>query len=172
MQIDIRPCDEGDAAALALVGQATTLETYPEILPLADMLAHTAHEHGQARYAQWLADREYRIWIAELAATRCPVGYVVLSPPDLPVPTAAGDLEIKRIYVLATYKGAGLGARLMSTALEAARAAGATRVLLGVNGLNRAAQAFYARQGFTEAGSRRFVVGASVHDDLVLARGL
>jgi ribosomal protein S18 acetylase RimI-like enzyme len=172
MQVEIRRCEAGDAPALALVGQATTLETYPQILPLADMLAHTRHEHGEARYAGWLADPAYRLWIAELADTRCPVGYVMLCPPDLPVQTGPDDLEIKRIYVLATCKGAGLGARLMATALDAARAAGATRVLLGVNAINHAAQAFYARQGFIQAGVRKFQVGASTHDDLVLARDL
>lgn len=172
MEIEIRRCGPDDAPALSLVAQATTLETYPEILPLADMLAHTEHEHGRARYAGWLADPAYRIWIAELTTTRSPVGYVVLCPPDLPVPTGPGDLEVKRIYVLGPYKGTGLGARLMETALEAAKAAQAPRVLLGVNGDNRAAQAFYARQGFVQAGVRRFQVGASTYDDLVLARGL
>jgi ribosomal protein S18 acetylase RimI-like enzyme len=172
MPIEIRPCRPDDAAALSLVGQATTLETYPEILPLADMLAHAEHEHGRARYAGWLADPAYRIWIAELEATRSPVGYLVLCPPDLPVPTGPGDLEVRRIYVLGPYKGAGLGARLMATAFDAARAAGARRLFLGVNGANRAAQAFYARQGFVQAGVRRFKVGASTHDDLVLARTL
>ena len=172
MEIEIRPCRPGDGPALSLVGQATTLETYPAILPLADMLAHTEHEHGRARYEGWLADPHYRIWIAELAATRSPVGYLVLCPPDLPVPTGPGDLEVKRIYVLAPYKGSGVGARLMATAIDAARAAGAPRVLLGVNGDNRAAQAFYARQGFEQAGVRRFQVGASTYDDLVLAKSL
>jgi ribosomal protein S18 acetylase RimI-like enzyme len=172
MDIVIRPCGPEDAAALALVGQATTLETYSAILPRADMLAHTAHEHGQARYAQWLADPRYRIWAAELTRTRNLVGYVVLCPPDLPIPTGPGDLEIKRIYVLAPLKGARLGARLMETAVGAAREAGATRVLLGVNAGNRNAIDFYARQGFAQAGVRKFQVGANTYDDLVLALGL
>ena len=74
--------------------------------------------------------------------------------------------------MLSPYKGVGLGARLMTTALEAARAAGAPRVLLGVHGENRAAQAFYARQGFAQAGVRKFRVGANTYDDLVLAKSL
>jgi ribosomal protein S18 acetylase RimI-like enzyme len=60
----------------------------------------------------------------------------------------------------------------MSAAVEAARAAGAPRLLLGVYGGNARALAFYARQGFTEAGTRRFQVGANLYDDLVLARPL
>jgi ribosomal protein S18 acetylase RimI-like enzyme len=172
MEIEVRPCRPDDAAALALIGQATFLETYPGAMPLADLLEHTEHEHGRARYAEWLADPAYRLWIAELAETRTPVGYVVLSPPDPAPPTQAGDLEILRIYVLAPFKGSGLGARLMAAAIEGARAAGATRVLLSVWSENRAAQAFYARQGFAEAGMRPFRAGASVYDDPVLAKEL
>jgi ribosomal protein S18 acetylase RimI-like enzyme len=172
MQIDIRPCREDDAAALALIGQATILETYAEVLPRADLLTHTEVAHGPAQYAGWLADPAYRIWMAELAGTGAPVGYVVLCPPDPAPPTEPGDLEILRIYVLAPYKGSGLGARLMAAALDAATAAGALRVLLAVYSENRAAQAFYARQGFAQAGVRAFKVGASAYDDLVLAKRL
>lgn len=96
----------------------------------------------------------------------------MLCPADLPTPTGPGDLEVRRIYVLAPYKGDGLGALLMDVAVEGARAAGARRVLLGVHGGNTAAQAFYARQGYTQAGVRKFQVGANTYDDLVLARDL
>ena len=87
-------------------------------------------------------------------------------------PHDASDLEIKRIYLLSRFQGSGVGARLMAVALDAARAAGATRILLGVYGDNAAAIAFYARQGFTRAGVRKFLVGANTYDDLVLARAL
>lgn len=173
MQIDIRPCGPQDAGALALVGQATFLETYATVLPAADILAHCAREHGEARYAAWLARPDtYRFWAAEVAGLGATVGYVMLCPPDLPVPTGPGDLEIKRIYLLSRFQGGGVGGRLMATAVDAAKVLGAPRVLLGVYGENASAIAFYARQGFTEAGVRKFQVGANTYDDLVLARAL
>lgn len=173
MKIDIRPCGPQDAGALALVGQATFLETYATVLPAADILAHCGHEHGEGRYAAWLARPEtYRFWAAEVAGLGATVGYVMLCPADLPVPTGPGDLEIKRIYLLSRFQGGGVGARLMTTAIDAARALGARRLLLGVYGENASAIAFYARQGFTEAGVRKFQVGANTYDDLVLARAL
>ena len=52
MEIEIRPCTAGDAPALSLVAQATTLETYPHVLPLSDMLLHTEGMHGSARFGQ------------------------------------------------------------------------------------------------------------------------
>lgn len=171
-EIRIRACGGEDAAALALVGRATFLETYADVLPVEDMLAYTQDDHSPAAYAGWLADPAYRIWAAERTDTRNLVGYVVLCPPDLPVPTGPDDLEVKRIYVLATLKGGGLGAKLMAVAVEAARAAGAKRVLLGVHHDNTAAHAFYARQGYTQAGARKFRVGANDYDDLVLALAL
>lgn len=173
MDVNIRPCTAADAPALALVGQATFLETYATVLPAADILAHCGHEHGPARYADWLArPGEYRFWGAEVAGLGALVGYVMLSPPDLPVPTGSGDLEIKRIYLLSRFQGGGVGARLMATVLNAAKGAGARRILLGVYGKNASALAFYARQGFTEAGVRKFQVGANTYDDLVLAKDL
>jgi len=173
MLIDIRPCTAVDAAALALVGQATFLETYAHVLPAADILFHCEHEHGAQRYAAWLAKPDaYRFWGAQVAGGGPMVGYVMLSPPDLPVPTGPGDLEIKRIYLLSRFQGGGVGWRMMSTALEAAKDVGARRVLLGVFGENASAIAFYARQGFTEAGVRKFQVGANTYDDLVLAKDL
>ena len=173
MDIEIRPCAADDAAALSLVGQATFLETYAHILPGPDIQFHCEHQHSRALYAGWLAKpQSYRFWGAWVAGDGPMVGYAMLSPPDLPVPTGPDDLEIKRIYLLSRFQGGGVGWRLMNTALEGARCLGAPRVLLGVFGENASAIAFYARQGFTEAGVRKFQVGANTYDDLVLAKDL
>ena len=172
MEVHIRRAVAEDAAALALVAQATFLDTYAHMIPVADMLAFCRGEHGEARYAAWLADAACRIWLAEAAATGAPVGYALVSPPDLPVPTDAGDLELKRIYALRRTHGSGLGSRLMREAVQAATAAGARRLLLGVHSGNVRALSFYARQGFVQAGVRKFRVGGQVYDDLVLARRL
>jgi ribosomal protein S18 acetylase RimI-like enzyme len=172
MEANIRTCGAGDAAALALVGQATFLETYAGNLPAADIFAHCEHEHAPARYAAWLGKPDYRMWIAEMAEGEAPVGYAMLSPPDLPVPLGPDDVELKRIYLLHRFHGSGVGARLMDAAIDGARAAGARRLLLGVWGGNTRAMAFYGRQGFVQAGERKFRVGANDYDDLVLARTL
>jgi len=171
MQIEIRPCGPGAAAALALVEQATFLETYAHVLPAGDILAHCAREHDAARYEDWLSQSgAYRFWGAHVVGQGAMVGYVMLSPPDLPVPLQRGDLEVRRIYLLSRFHGGGVGARLLQAAVDAAQALGAPRVLLSVFGENANAIAFYARQGFTQAGVRKFQVGANTYDDLVLTR--
>lgn len=172
MQVDIRKAVQDDAPALALVAQATFLETYAHMIPRADMLAFCAREHAEGRYADWLADGAHDIWIAEAAETRAPVGYAVVARPNLPVATEADDLELKRLYVLHRLHGSGVGPRLMDCAIEGGREAGARRLLVGVHANNARAVASYARQGFVQAGVRSFRVGQSVFDDFVLARPL
>ena len=90
----------------------------------------------------------------------------------LPVEPRDGDIELKRIYTLAPLHGGGLGAALMARAVDDARAAGRRRMLLGVYGGNARAQRFYGKQGFAIVGERRFLVGATWHDDLIFARDL
>ncbi|MGH3423009.1 MAG: GNAT family N-acetyltransferase, partial [Streptosporangiaceae bacterium] len=79
------------------------------------------------------------------------------------------ELEIKRIYLLHRFQGGGLGARLMNTARDHARARGCRRLLLGVYGGNTAAIGFYERLGYQRAGQRVFQVGQSTYDDEILA---
>lgn len=132
MHVEIRRAGPDDAAALALVGRATFLETYAGQLDVANILAHCAHEHAPERYAAWLADDGYRIWLAEAAQGRAPLGYAVVAAPDLPVATGPGDVELKRFYVLSRLHGQGLGWRLMEAVAADARAIDAQRLLLGV----------------------------------------
>ncbi|MDC8756117.1 GNAT family N-acetyltransferase [Janthinobacterium fluminis] len=168
--IRIRSCVEGDAAALALLGQASFLETFAGILDGADILAHCARQHDAAVYRTWLAEPAMGIWLAEAMPGGAPVGYLVLSPANLPVEAPrAGDLEIKRIYLLHRFQGLRVGRRLMDAALQQARQAGASRVLLGVYAENHDALAFYRRSGFVQVGTRTFRVGATDYHDVILS---
>jgi ribosomal protein S18 acetylase RimI-like enzyme len=88
--------------------------------------------------------------------------------PDL----SADDIELKRIYLLSRFQGNGRGNRLMEGALNAARAMGKKRILLGVYAKNAKALAFYRKHGFAQVGTRTFQVGSSVFHDLVLGRAL
>ena len=173
MTSQIRRCVAGDAQALALVGQATFLESFAGILNGSDILAHCAHQHAETVYRDWLARSDMHLWLAEALPGQAAVGYVVLAPAALPLADLQpGELEIKRIYLLHRFQGGGLGRRLMDSALAQARAAGCRRVLLGVKADNHAALAFYDRVGFGVVGRRSFTVGQTVCEDLILARAL
>lgn len=169
----IHPCTLADAERLALVGQATFLETFAGILDGSDVLHHCATQHAPALYREWLAQPTTRAWLATVAPGRAPVGYLLMMPSRLPVAAPrADDLEIKRIYLLQRFRGGGTGRQLVEQALTEARRLGSRRVLLGVYAGNAAAQAFYARLGFVPAGRRSFRVGDREYDDHILALDL
>lgn len=166
----LRAAGPDDAAACSLVAGATFLEAFAGILDGADIVAHCAQKSGPAAFAAWITDPESVVTLAQTQAGGAPIGYSVLTAPDLPVELRPGDVELKRIYALVQTHGTGLGPALMARALDDARAMGRMRVLLGVYGGNRRAQRFYEKQGFAVIGTRRFLVGATWHDDLVFAR--
>ena len=120
-------------------------------------------------YEGWLADGHSKLWLAEAEPGRAPVGYCVLTEPDLPeADPGAEDIEIRRIYLLSRFQGGGLGRRLMQAALDAARAAGTRRVVLGAYNENPVV-GFYQRFGFAVVGERLFQVGPRTYEDVVLA---
>ncbi|RDZ25933.1 GNAT family N-acetyltransferase [Lysobacter silvisoli] len=172
-QLRLRRCAPGDEAALALVGQATFLETFAGILGGGDIVRHCAHAHAAATYRAWLDDAACALWLLEAAPGEAPVGYAVLAPAQLPLPDAdARDLELKRIYLLGRYHGGGWGRRLLQATADEARARGARRLLLGVYDGNAAAIGFYERIGFRALGTRRFNVGGRDYDDRILGLAL
>lgn len=171
--VGIRRCQSADAQRLAAVASATFLDTFAGVLEGSDILAHCADQHTVQRYAGWLADTRYALWLAEARPGDAPVGFAMLSPPDLPsVATQADDLELKRIYLLHRFHGGGHGARLMQVAVDEARARGAGHLLLGVYAKNERALAFYERKGFQPIGERRFRVGGNEYEDRILALNL
>jgi ribosomal protein S18 acetylase RimI-like enzyme len=170
MTITIREAGLGDEHRLAAVGAASFLESYAGILSGDDILAHCADKHAPIVYEDWLLGGEARLWLAEAEEGRAPVGYLVTSSPDLPPDTfQPGDVEIRRVYVLHRFHGQRVGWRLMQAALDAARRTGRKRALVGVYGKNDLAIAFYKRVGFSVVGERKFRVGTTLHDDLILA---
>lgn len=169
MEIMIRSCRAGDEGRLALVAQATFLETYAGIVDGADIQAHGQKTHAVASYAGLLGEANVDLFLATLDPGEAPVGFAMLSACDLPVETGSDDLELRRIYALHRFHGEGVGRRLLAVVIERARARGAKRLLLGAYGENHRAIAFYRKHGFEQVGTRVFHVGENDYDDVVLA---
>jgi len=168
--VRIRACLSGDAAALALIGQATFLEAFAGVLDGKNILVHCASAHSVECYRSWLADGRYQLWLAEINPGSAPVGYMMMSPPELSLPDLSEhDLELKRIYVFSKFQGQGLGKKLLQAAIAAARARQAQRLLLGVYEHNDAAIGFYTHMGFRKVGTRKFNMGGLECDDYVMA---
>jgi len=166
----VRQAGAADAAALSLVASATFLETFAGLLDGGDIVAHCAANNRIDTFEKWANDPLGTVTIAEADKGHAPVGYAVLTAPDLPVEAGPADIELKRIYTLSVMHGSGLGPALMEVAVEDAARLGRKRILLGVYGKNLRAHSFYKRQGFEVIGERQFLVGSTLHDDLVFAR--
>lgn len=167
--VDIRAAVSGDEQALALVGGATFLESYANVLDGGDIVAHCARHHTPVAYARWLADPDCNVWLAVVRGNEAPVGYSLLTPADAPIadPDPA-DLELRRIYLFNCFQGQGAGRAMVDLAMAEARSRGAGRLLLGVYQQNERAIGFYRHLGFAVVGTRRFRVGSREYDDFVL----
>ncbi len=77
---------------------------------------------------------------------------------------------VQTLAVAPDAQGQGLGGRLLRALLEVAEALGQRTVALEVRADNAAAQALYARHGFTRTGVRRGYYQPSGVDALVLTR--
>ncbi len=190
--VTLRRATEGDAEALALIGAATFLEAFTWMLPGADIIAHCRKNHTPEAYRAYLAQPRTRIMLAEAAPGGAPVGYAMLTEPELPsIVTHPTDIELKRIYLFSRFRSAetpvirlsadrepeaipGLraGQALMDAAVADARALGCTRLLLGTHAGNLQAIDFYRKNGFSEAGTRTFQVGTQICCDLIFAKAL
>lgn len=168
----LRRAETADADALSLVAGATFLEAYSSFMACDDMFDHLRAKASSDRFRAWISDGASIVTLAETPVGRAPLGYTVLTRPDLPVEAQTGDIELLRIYTLATSWGSGLGTALMERALADAHGAGFTRMLLGTHPENFRAHRFYQRFGFSVIGQRIFRVGKAEFLDPVFARAL
>jgi ribosomal protein S18 acetylase RimI-like enzyme len=173
IDIQLRQCTRSDADVLALVGQATFLETFAGVLAGRAIVTHCANAHSAELYSMWLDDPEYRLWVAEVEPGQAPIGFMVVAPAQLPLPDVSSkDLELKRIYILSKFHGGGIGKRFLTEAVRYVRDRGAERLLLGVYAKNAPAIGFYERCGFRKIGSRKFNVGGQDYDDHIMGMPL
>ncbi|MBJ7332985.1 MAG: GNAT family N-acetyltransferase, partial [Solirubrobacteraceae bacterium] len=152
MEWRLRRAGEGDVVRLSLVAGATFLEAFAGVLDGDDIVAHVRDQSGPDAFRRYLSAGAIAT-LAEAVEGGAPIGYTLLTAPDLPIDLRSGDIELKRIYALFPTHGSGLGPALMARAVEESRAAGHRRMLLGVYGGNARAQRFYVKQGFAVVGT-------------------
>ena len=170
--LTLRRAVPGDAARLALLGGATFLHSFAHDHPGDAIVAHVEDHHSPAWYGQLLAEPDNAVWILE-TALKAPVGYAILTPPHLDCATDAGDLELKRIYLLGPFQSGGWGAKLLDAVEAEARARGARRLFLCVYSANHGAQRFYQRRGYVDVGHKqRFMVGDVAFEDFIWVKQL
>jgi len=85
---------------------------------------------------------------------------------------AANPMEFHRLYVLAKYKGKGIGHIILSSAIDAATKRNCDRIWLGVWEHNAPAIAFYRKFGFERFGDHKFMLGNDLQTDWVMKKEL
>lgn len=168
--LTLRRATPDDAEAYATTAAATFVESYAATTPPEELAAHLARAFGAAQQRQELAD-PMRAVFALVDPTGTWVGFTAVAPtPAPPCVSGTRPLQVERIYVRATSHGRGHGRRLLAAVDAEAARRGADVLWLQVWEHNDAAHAFYARLGWTRAGTHPFLMGTRYEDDWVLVR--
>lgn len=166
MTIRYRDAVFADGPALAATGRRVFAETFGHAFDPADMALHLDRKFGPEGLPAELGDATIRIRLAE--AEGAIIAYLKLAPMALPLAHPAGALEIRQLYVLAPWQGAGVAAALMQWAIATARAEGAPALFLSVWEEGFRATAFYRRYGFITVGEAPFQLGTQTYTDPVM----
>jgi ribosomal protein S18 acetylase RimI-like enzyme len=174
--IDVAAAAEADLPELADVAARTFPLACPPSATPENIAAFVDGNLSQQRFRDYLADPD-RVVLAARDGGRI-VGYAMLIrgvPDDDDAQQAVAlrpAVELSKIYVLPDNHGAGVAGALMTAAVRHASDLDAKCVWLGVNQLNRRAQRFYTKHGFTINGTKTFRLGAGIENDYVMARPL
>jgi ribosomal protein S18 acetylase RimI-like enzyme len=181
-RIRVRRADAADAATLSEFAERIFRESFEANNDPADLAAYLAEAFGADRQREEIAEPGAMVLLAEDAggshlardSSAAPIaGYSHLTQGSTPESVAGPDpLELKRFYIDRTWQGTGLAHLLMHATIEAAMAAGARTLWLGVWEHNPRAIAFYRKFAFVEAGSHDFMLGRDRQTDLIMARPL
>ncbi|HST35667.1 MAG TPA: GNAT family N-acetyltransferase [Allosphingosinicella sp.] len=170
MTIACRDAAIADGPALAEMGRRCFVETFGPHFPAGDMAIHLERMFGPGGLPAELAEPRLRVRMAEENGEIA--GYLKLAPMSLPVPHEPGALEIKQLYILAPWQGAGVAAALMDWAVETARVEAVPAIYLSVWEFGARARAFYERRGFVTVGEAPFRLGMRTYQDPVMRLAL
>lgn len=162
--VEYRDATVADAAALGAFAQATFTETFGHLYPPEDLAAFVGAKYRADVIGAEIADPDTRYVLA--LRDDAIVGYSKLGLVDMNVDTTDA-LELHRLYVDSSVKGAGVAKALMDDGLAWARGKGARVMYLSVWENNARAQAFYKRYGFEHVGEHKFMVGRVADRDFI-----
>jgi ribosomal protein S18 acetylase RimI-like enzyme len=169
--ITIRAATADDAAALAEFAERVFDEVFSPGNDEGDMASYMTEAFGPRQQRAEITEPGAIMLVAE-DATGALAGYLHITASRTPACVTAPAVELKRLYVDPRRHSRGLGKRLLDDGIARAKAAGATRLWLGVWEHNVRAQKFYQREGFTRAGEHIFLLGSDPQTDWIMQRTL
>lgn len=173
----IRRAIPADAARLADLAARTFYDAFAAGNRPEDMATHMARSYAPAIQRAEIVDPAVHVLLVENEGRAKPIAYTQLRfrHPNKPAPTCVtgqNPCEIWRFYIDRPWIGRGVAQRLMSAAIDQARALDAQTIWLGVWERNSRAIAFYRKCGFTLVGEHEFLFANEVQTDLVMARAI
>ncbi|KAI8916719.1 acyl-CoA N-acyltransferase [Powellomyces hirtus] len=167
MSIQIREATAADAASLATLARTTFDQTFRGVRDNKDSDIDACIAESFSPAIQLQEIQAHTFFIA--CRDGKDIGYIMLklgtSEPCLQGPEPRAELA--RLYVLAEYKGQGVGKDLYAACLARAQEKGCKSIWLGVWEYNDAAKAFYTGRGFRKRGEHVFQFGEDPQIDEV-----
>ncbi len=169
MSDTIRRAGADDAQTLSRLSADTFTASFGDLYWPADLEAFIAKAYDVEKCRRDLADPAIAAWLAERDGV--PVGYALAGPCDLPHPEVTPACgELKRVYLMPSAQGGGLGSRLIDAALDWLLREGPRRLWIGAWSGNRGARRLYGRMGFRKVGEYYFSVGEALDREFILRR--
>ena len=170
----IRPARPDDAAALAVLGRQTFVDTFVDGFgipyPADDLAAFLDKSFSVETISSKLVEPGTAWWVAERDGAI--LGFANTGPNTLPHPDAQpSHAELRRLYIGRYAQGLGLGTKLLKLALDWMEAHTDGPLWVGVWSGNEKAQKLYAAYGFEKAGEYDYPVGAWNDREFILRRG-
>lgn len=179
MVLSIRTAVAADAPELAALAAVTFPLACPPGSPSEEIETFVAEHLSAQAFRQYLADPVRQLFVAQemtSSGAQRLLAYTMLvdAPPqdaDVAALVSAQDsAELSKCYAHPDTHGSGLSTKIMAASLDWARELGRGQIWLGVNKENLRAQSFYAKHGFTIAGTKSFKLGNRVEHDYVMVR--
>jgi GNAT superfamily N-acetyltransferase len=165
----IRRAETSDAARLTQLARAAFFEAFRSNTTEEDLRIYMNANFRERIQLSEIADPASIVLLAHCA--KHPVGFTHLYPSKTPFKgTRHRPLQLKRMYLLASCLGTGIGASLMQRSLSEASLAGYHLIWLSCWEQNGRALSFYRKWGFKPVGQRKFRVGCDVQQDVILSR--
>lgn len=163
--IRYRDATAADAALLADLFARSFTETFGHLYKPEDLAAFLEQLNKEG-FAQELADPGLAVHVVEADGTA--VAFAKVGTITLPIAPERPATELRQLYVLKPWQGAGIAHELMRWALRHARELGAKEIYLTVYIDNHRARRFYEGYGFVFIAPYAFMVGSQADEDHIM----
>lgn len=155
---------EADFAVLAQLGETIWREHYASIISHAQIDYMLNNRYSAENLRQYLGAEDR--WLDIVKLTDQPIGYCSCA-----LTAQSGVMKLEQFYLLAKFRGKGLGSLMLRHVEERARRLGCNTITLQVNKHNTTPIAIYRKAGFSVQEEAVFDIGHGfVMDDFVMKK--